>query len=475
MPKGKLIQFIPGQDLPGWKWRKALAVLVFCAVVTACGDGGNRFAPSKETRGTNDPTKNWVQSTVREWYLFLDLLPPPIDPGSYATPDLLLDALTAGARAQGKDRFFSYLTTVQEEQQFFDSGTAVGFGFGLSIDSRQRLFVSQVYAGSAAADAGFLRGDEILSIGATETQLQAVAILIASNTFYTTLSSSVAGTVRVFEVRTRAGSRVFRTAVTRQFSLDPVPEYLLLPRPGLTPIGYLNFRSFIGPAQARLEAAFHAFKAEHVTDVVIDLRYNGGGLLSVAEQLANLLSSDRDGQVMYGQTFNANPVPSARNVTRSFAFADNAVNGVRIAFITTGGSASASELVINALQPYAEVAIIGSPTYGKPVGSLRFELLGSGTILRLVAFRMVNRDGHGDYFTGLPDATYAGCYCPASDDLGYAQGDPSESSTHTALYWLNQNACPPPVERPRAAPELLPVMPTPPRPGVAQIHQPGMF
>ncbi len=457
-----------------WKRRSTLAVLVFCTVVGACGDGGGRFAYPQETRYTNDATKNWLQSTVREWYLFLDLLPPPIDPESYATPGLLLDALTVEARAQGKDRFFSYLTTAQEEQQFFDDGAAVGFGFGLIIDSGQRLFVTQVYAGSAAADAGFLRGDEILSIGSTGTELHAVADLIASDTLYTTLSSRVAGTARVFEVRTRAGSQEVRSAVTRQFSLDPVPEYRVLPRPGLTPIGYLNFRSFIVPAQARLEAAFQAFKAEQVTDVVIDLRYNGGGLLSVAEQLANLLSSSRGGEAMYQLTFNSNPNPSARNATRWFANADNAVNGVRIAFITTGGSASASELVINALQPYADVAIIGSPTHGKPVGSLGFEQ-GDGTILRLIVFRMLNRDGHGDYFAGLPDATYAGSYCPAPDDLGNAQGDSSEASTYTALYWLNQNACPPTIGRPRTATEALPVLPTPPRPGVAQIHQPGMF
>ena len=116
--------------------------------------------------------------------------------------------------------------------------------------------------------------------------------------------------------------------------------------------------------------------------------------------------------------------------------------GYNIALITTGSTASASELVINILEPYAKVAIVGATTYGKPVGQSPFDQHGCDVRLRLITFKNVNRDNEGDFFSGLPDATFNGTFCPAADDITKPQGDAAENSVATALYWINNSACP---------------------------------
>ena len=119
---------------------------------------------------------------------------------------------------------------------------------------------------------------------------------------------------------------------------------------------------------------------------------------------------------------------------------------LRIAFITTGGTASASELVINGLSPYIDVVLIGEDTLGKAVGQYAFDqsqlsaYAECDTRLRLVAFEIVNGEGNGGYYTGLVDSGRF-TLCPAEDDVTRNWGDPLEASLTTALGWLNQGIC----------------------------------
>jgi hypothetical protein len=112
---------------------------------------------------------------------------------------------------------------------------------------------------------------------------------------------------------------------------------------------------------------------------------------------------------------------------------------VRIAFITTGLTASASEIVINSLAPWTEVAIIGGDTLGKPVGQSAFDLSGCDIRLRLITFQFTNSDGQGEYYGGL--ASTLPFACRADDDLARDPGDVLESSTAEALAWLGSGAC----------------------------------
>jgi len=419
-----------------------------------------------------------VLSRTNSDYLFLELLPAGIDPAQFATADDLLDAMTATARAQQKDRFFSHLASIAAEQQFFAGGESIGFGLSTKTnDPATRVFITQVFEGSAAGDAAFVRGDEILQVGeSAQTLVDVSALLATPNGFTNALGPAQTGVTRVFRVLPNGGGAAVNRPVTkRAFSLDPVPDVLTIPRIGLTPVGYINFRTFVSPADNLLRTAFSQFRAQNVRDVIIDLRYNGGGLVSTAEILGSLLAQQaaNTNQLMHRTQFNSRRNP----IDVRFRVEAQAIEPLKIAFLTTSSTASASELVINSLTPYANTAIIGAPSFGKPVGQEAFDLQGCDTRLRLVTFKTVNRDGFGDFFTGLQPPGFLDGFCEASDDLSSPQGDPAEEMTGAALHWINLNVCPVlPVQKlGAAAAEPLSDLPLPRRPSPQQLYQPGFM
>ncbi|MGQ0836644.1 MAG: S41 family peptidase [Gammaproteobacteria bacterium] len=450
-----------------------------CALLVACGGGGGGQAPPAGGSCGIPQEKQLVLDATNTFYLFLELLPASIDPAQFATADDLLDAMTATARAQSKDRFFSFLTSISAEQQFFAGAESVGFGIGLKVSAdNTRVFVTQVFAGSAAADALFTRSDEILQIGTSQATLVDVATLLAQpNGLNDALGPVQSGVTRVFRVSLADATEETRSVTKRAFSLDPVPQAHTIPRTGLSPVGYVNLRTFVSPADNLLRNAFAQFTQENVRDLIIDLRYNGGGLVSTAEILGSLLAQQAGASnaLMHRTQFNARRAA----IDVNFRAEAQAIEPVNIAFLTTSASASASELVINSLSPYANTVIVGARSFGKPVGQEAFDLQGCDTRLRLVTFKSVNRDNFGDYFTGLhPDAGFVDAFCDAPDDLSRPQGDPAEDMTEVALSWINTGTCVQPVLPKLGAAmrdEVLGLVPLPRRPTAAQVFSPGLF
>jgi hypothetical protein len=202
---------------------------------------------------------------------------------------------------------------------------------------------------------------------------------------------------------------------------------------GVPSVGYLHLRSYISPADPQLLQAFEAFAG--LRYFIVDLRYNGGGLVSTAELVDNLLGAALTGEVQYRVIYNARK--SEQNATVRFAPGTRSVAPVRIAFLTTEATASASEININSMRPWVEAALVGSDTYGKPVGQLAFDRAGCGDRLRLVSFKTVNALDQGDYYEGLA-ATF-GTTCAAADTLDAALGSPDDNLVRTALGWLGGN------------------------------------
>jgi carboxyl-terminal processing protease len=455
------------------------ALLSAGILVAACGGGGGDDGQAASDACGVAAEKNLVFTRTNSDYLFLELLPAGIDPAQFASADALLDAMTATARAQQKDRFFSHLASIAEEQQFFAGAQSVGFGLSTKTNTPpSRVFVTQVFEGSAAADAQFARGDEILQVGETAQTLRNVGELLSTpGGFTNALGPAQSGVTRVFLVRPVSGPEVTRSVTKRAFSLNPVASVGVIQRTGLTPVGYINFRTFVSPADNLLRNAFATFRSQNVRDVIIDLRYNGGGLVSTAEILGSLLAQQAasSNQLMHRTQFNSRRNP----IDVRFRIEADAMEPLKIAFLSTGSSASASELLINSLTPYADTAIVGERSFGKPVGQEAFDL-GSGcdTRLRLVTFKSVNRDGYGEYFTGLhPDSGFVDEFCAAPDDLASAQGDASEDMTAAALHWIDNNVCPvTPVQKLGAVQaETLSDMPLPRRPSPQQLYQPGFM
>ncbi|CAM1364403.1 conserved hypothetical protein [Tenacibaculum litopenaei] len=143
-------------------------------------------------------------------------------------------------------------------------------------------------------------------------------------------------------------------------------------------IGYLMYNGFTSNFDAQLNTAFGQFKADNVTDLIVDLRYNGGGAVSTATRLGSMITGQFNGEIFAQQMWNSKIMSATTTEslvnrfvnTLSNGTAINSLNLTRVYFITTGDSASASELVMNSLAPYITVRSVGNRTHGKYAGSI---------------------------------------------------------------------------------------------------------
>ncbi|HSN72825.1 MAG TPA: S41 family peptidase [Steroidobacteraceae bacterium] len=428
--------------IPANAFRRIGIAALLTSLVACGGGGGGGAAPvSPVLRCTDELRKDWVLSTTEDWYLFQDTLPAEVNPAEFETADALLDFLTESAREQGLDRGFSYLTTQEEDQSFFGEGQFVGFGLRTRIRAASELDVLEVFESSPAADAGLARGATITAIDAGEGFRSIAEWLVDDPELATALGPAEEGVTRAFRF-TLAGELREVSITKRLVTIDPIAESggtATLPLAGTAGVGYLNLRTFVSTANSELRDAFADFRTAGLTDFIVDLRYNGGGLVATAELLGDLLGAARSNSDVFSRTRFNDARAAANDSTRFFRDEAAAVAPVRIAFLTTDYTASASELVINSMAPWAEVAIVGDNTFGKPVGQSAFDLAACGDRLRLVTFRTDNALDQGGYFEGLaPYLTFA---CSAPDDLARPMGDPAESMTSAALDWLGTGQC----------------------------------
>ncbi|MGQ2940674.1 MAG: S41 family peptidase [Blastomonas fulva] len=440
--------------------RHITGLLASCALLlSACGGGGGSSPAPSPTAVAGAPTPTpapsptcslenrqaFARDVLNEWYLFPELLVTSANPASFTTVQGYIDALTATARAQGKDRFFTFITSIAEENAFNTTGATAGIGIRLSIDTPgRRVLISESFEGAPGLTAGIDRGDEILAIGTASSNLRSVSDILAaegSGGITTALGPSTAGTTRLLRVARGGVSR--EVSVTKaDFDLPAVSSRYgaRIIQDGGRQIGYLNLRTFISAADTPLRDAFRSFRAAGVTEFIVDFRYNGGGLISTAELLGDLLGGNRTSAELFsGVRFRASK--SSRNENTFFNPRTESVSPVKIAFIGTSASASASELVINSLAPYynRNLALIGSNTFGKPVGQIALDRSACDDRVRVVAFTSVNVRGAGDYFNGL--ASTLDVSCQAADDLTRPLGDPQEASIRGALDFLAGRSC----------------------------------
>ncbi len=455
----------------------AAAALVTAALAACGGGGGGGIASGGACSVTNQ--KQFVLDAAREWYLFQNLLPASVSIGDYATAQDLLDALTATARAQGKDRFFSFLTTPQADSSFFQEGQFIGFGFRTSIQGN-RLFLPDVFEASPAADGGLTRGVEITAVDSGTGFVSMATILATDPNLEQAFGPATAGIQRGLRFLRLNGQQVEITLSKRLVTILPVPTaggtaILALPSNSSVQVGYIHLRTFISTATTPLRNAFAQFRAQGIQNIIVDFRSNGGGLVSVAEFIGDLNGANRNAaDVFSNMRFNA--AKASNDSVRRFIAQPQSVAPVRIAFITTAGTASASELVINSMKPWVEVAIVGEDTFGKPVGQSAFDMNGCDLRLRLIAFKVTNANDEGDYFDGL--ASTLAFACAATDDYSRTPGDPLEDSTAEALNWLGTGACGQIISALAPGPQLtrlparIPMLRTP---TPAQAYLPGLY
>lgn len=397
---------------------RGLLSLLGCLAIVACGGGSSESGGAAEDCSIAGQNR-FVYEVMQDIYLWNDTL-PQVDPASFASPEALLNALRFDL-----DRF-SFITSLAEDQAFFGEGQFVGLGFLHVQTTADEIFVLDVYEGSPAAEGGLVRGARITAVDG-----RAISEVLAAEGFSAALGPAQPGFMVALSFVAPGSAERTETFTKDIVTIPPVSATTTFDT-SAGRVGYFVFRNFVQTANDALDDAFASFIAAGVDELVVDLRYNSGGLLTVAYRLADLLGgATAPGQVLV--TLGFNPQNSFRNETVLFSQLAGSIPLQRVVFITSESTASASELVINSLSPFVDVVLIGARTLGKPVGQLAFPFCEK--VLRPVSFRFANADGFTDFFDGFPPD------CAAQDDFTTALGDPAEEALAEALGYLETGAC----------------------------------
>lgn len=201
-------------------------------------------------------------------------------------------------------------------------------------------------------------------------------------------------------------------------------------------VGYLVFNSFKERSAYELDKAFYKFVSQDIDELILDLRYNRGGSINVAQQLATQLAGKNvEGQTFVKYVHNGQWQHGNYSLPFSIGEATFKLNLDRVVVLTSGNTCSASELVINALEPFVEVVTVGNTTCGKPVG-MYYEPLCDDVVIA-INFQLQNALGFGDYFDGLP------VDCPVEETIVGNWGNPEDALYKEGLYYLEHGRCSP--------------------------------
>ncbi len=414
-------------------FRTLCVALCAAALLTSCGGGGGSSdVPAAASCSVADQ-KTWLASYSDEWYFWTRVSPKPAT-APFASVDALFRALLYTGNSAGfpADRW-SYSESSESFNRFFGDGQTLGYGVsvaGLEVTNQpaKPLYVRYIEAQSPAAAAGLQRGDQILALNE-----RTAAEVIAANDF-SALTASSDGQALTLLVRSGGVDRRV-VLLARVFSLSPVPLDSVVTSAAGRKLGYIVVKDMVSQVTAPLDAAFARFRAAGVQNVVLDLRYNGGGLVSVAGTVGSYLGGDiASGRVFASLLYNDRRAGS-NNAAYRFSNPGAALGAARVYVLTGARTCSASEQVINGLRGAGiDVVAIGDTTCGKPVGFLPSAQC--GTTYSMVNFESVNDRNEGRYFNGFA-AT-----CPVAEDFSRALGSGSEPLLAAALRYADSGSCP---------------------------------
>ena len=439
-----------------------------------CGDprtGTDPFDGSAfpDRAGSFEDENNWLRANSNDLYLWYDEI-DDVDPENYADDAegvadyfRLMKTFATTASGAAKDRFhFSYDSLVWK--QLSQAGVSAGYGAKWVVKSATRprqIQVGFIEPNSPARFANLARGAEIITADGVDVVNGTDADALNA-AFY----PEAAGETHTFEVRDLGSSTVRTVSMTSaSITKDPVQNVQVLSTDsGL--VGYLTFNDHIATAEAELVNAIESLRDSNITDLVLDLRYNGGGYLDIANELAYMIAGPNatSGRTFELQQFNdkhpsVNPVTGASLLPRRFhneaqGFSVSRgrslpyLNLSKVYVLTSGNTCSASEAIINGLRGIdIQVIQIGTTTCGKPYGF--YEMANCGTSYFSIQFKGVNAKGYGDYSDGFSPSNLAVVEgepvpgCAVADDLSNALGNTNEAMLKAALaYRANPGTCP---------------------------------
>jgi len=400
-------------------------LLVLTLPFVAC----NPESDEVELEKVENVVKKAIFDSMKDWYFWTTELPGNLDVSQFSSNRELLDALMF----RPLDRW-SYLTTRAQFNAAFTGQASGVHGFSFAFDENERLFVAFVFSQGPAGRDGWRRGWEFLEINGRPIS----SYRNPNGSYSFDLGPNTVGVTNTFKFRLPNGTETTRTIDKAAFQTNSVLHRDVYEGGGKK-VGYWVYQSFratagLTPTRSQeVDDSFNFFQQQGINELIIDLRYNGGGSVAVTEQILNyLVPAAASGRPMYTNSHNGNK--SEQNRTVNFNKRGNlALN--RVVFITSRGSASASELVINCLTPYMDVFIIGDNTYGKPVGS--FPLSGFNRTLSAndvelvpITFAIANANGQANFFEGFPANIRVG------DNPARDWGDPLERRLAAAMDYI---------------------------------------
>jgi carboxyl-terminal processing protease len=444
------------------------------------GGGSGGFAPSSETAGlcaaprrginpetgavypdsagTVDNEKTWVRSWIDETYLWYNEVPATLKAADYATPVAFFNVLktpaTTSPSGRAKDRFH-YIYDTEVYRQLSNAGISPGYGieFAFVRSSRPRelrVAFTEPHSSSPAAANGIARGAKVLEV-------DGIDVVNGTNTTVINrgLSPQAAGEKHTFKLEQDGATRTLELTAAN-VTRTPVQNVKTIGDPG-NRVGYLLFNDHITTSEAQLVAAVNKLKENGgIQDLVLDMRYNGGGQLNIASRLAYMVAGP--GQTA-GKTFELLSFNDKNPFRLTLAQALTPFLGTsrlnqplptlglsRVTVLTSPDTCSASESVINSLRGIGvTVNLVGGTTCGKPYGFYPQD--NCGTTYFAIQFKGVNQAGFGDYGDGFaPNAN-----CTVADDFGHQLGDPAEARLAAALALRSAGACPVPAASAKAA------------------------
>lgn len=387
-----------------------LLITLFLIVSCKATDSGTELDP--QTLQNNE----FIYDLMKTWYLWNDEIDTNLSPADFSSPQELLD----NQRNSQFDRWSS-VSDANRFTTYYDEGTYLGYGFSYDWDYENNIRFRYIYNDSPFGEAGIQRGWKLLAIDGVDVS----AITDFSNAF----GESEVGFTQTFLLEDLAGNRQEFSIAKRIVTINPV-LYADTLSIGTEKVGYLAFNNFINPAKNELDEAFNTFESANIDRLILDLRYNGGGLLHIAYYLATyLIKQENNGEILYQVRHNED-LSSNRDGGPKLN-KKGLLNLDELIILSTDGTASASELIINGLDPILDVTHIGDGnTYGKPVGSYTWFNSDETEAYTIISFRFVNKNEEGNFFDGIePDFT-------ACDEINLPLGNVNESMLKSAIEYI---------------------------------------
>ena len=420
-----------------------IAALMAAALVSSCaprGDGagdspigsspqalsslnsGDTGALLPRSCDTND-MKSWVYENMNDYYLFYDQVEQNVSLNDFDNEESLISHL----RVQPFDNF-SYITEEAGYTARFDEGETFGFGWRLHRNEQNEFFFKLVEPNSPLANAGVQRGDQLLAING----ILMIDFLQLSNAAVDTALGIEDERVTVaFTIGKPVGAPVDVTVTKSSYPLDTVLETQIISHNNAQ-VGYLHFYQFLDTSAAELQTAFTEFSAANVSEMVLDLRYNGGGRVFIANELASyLVGNGKTDQPFV--TYRPNDKYAENAASLNFTNQAQALNLNRVFVLQSADTCSASELVVNGLRPFMDVITVGSSSCGKPYASIPQATCGK--VMNALELEGINANGVGGYYNGIT------ADCPVTENISQALGNPAEALLKTALDFTTLGSC----------------------------------